>query len=276
MSCSPTGTTRLAAVIGSPVRHSLSPALHNAGFASLGLDWTYVALEVEPGSGEAAVEAMRVFGIAGMSVTMPHKEAVAAAADRRSAAVEALGAANCLRWEGSDIVAENTDGEGFVRSLRDVGFDPAHRSCVVLGAGGAARAVIHALDAAGAKRVAVVNRTPERAAIAASCAPRSGEVGGFADVASADLIVNSTPVGMAANPGLPVPADIVESLGPEHLVADLIYHPSTTALLDAAAERGAATVNGLGMLVHQAAVQFEFWTGTAAPIDAMKAAVNLV
>ncbi|MCB0992699.1 MAG: shikimate dehydrogenase [Acidimicrobiales bacterium] len=271
----PTGATRLAAVIGSPVRHSLSPALHNAAFDALGLDWTYVALEVAPGDGALAVEAMRTLGIGGMSVTMPHKETVAAGADRRSQAVEALGAANCLRWDGDAIVAENTDGAGFVRSLGDVGFDPAGAACVVLGAGGAARSVVQALASAGAADIAVVNRTYERARQAVACAPDIARVGTFADVAASGLVVNSTPVGMGAEGGMALPVQVIDALTPSHLVADLIYHPAVTPLLQAASAKGAATVNGLGMLLHQAAIQFEMWTGLPAPIDAMRSAVDL-
>ncbi len=266
----PTGATRLAAVIGNPVRHSLSPALHNAAFEFAGLDWTYVALECVDGG--RAVEAMRTLGIGGMSVTMPHKQAVAASVDRRSAAVEALGAANCVRWDGDQLVGENTDGDGFVRSLVDAGFEVAERRCVIVGAGGAAKSIVQALEVAGAADIAVVNRTESRAIETAAIAPRCGRIGSFDDIAGADLVVNSTPIGMAADSELPMPVDLI---GPDHVVADLIYHPVRTAFLAAAVERGATTLNGLGMLLHQAAIQFELWTGQPAPVDVMRDAIDL-
>lgn len=266
------GRTRLAAVIGDPVRHSLSPALLNAGFTTAGLDWVYVALPVAEGDAGAALDAMRRMDIGGLSVTMPHKEAVAAAVDRCSSAAAALNAVNCVRREGDQLVGENTDGEGFVRSLvGELGVTPADRRFVVIGAGGAARAVIRALAAAGAADVAVVNRTLERAVVAAELAGETGRVGSSEDVAAADVIVNSTPVGMGDDTALPVPAELIE---PRHVVADLVYHPPTTPLLDAAAARGARTMNGLGMLLHQAAIQFELWTGHSAPVAEMRTAAE--
>ena len=160
----PTGSTRVAGVIGDPVRHSLSPALHNAAFSALGLDWTYLAFEVPSGQGADAVAAMRVLGIDGLSVTMPHKDTVAAAVDELSPAAALLGAVNCVRRDGDRLIGENTDGAGFLRSLRtQAGVDPAGLHTVVLGAGGAARAVIVALAADGAL-VTVVNRSPDAAA----------------------------------------------------------------------------------------------------------------
>ena len=266
------GRTRLAAVIGDPVRHSLSPALLNAAFTTAGLDWVYVALPVAEGDAGAALDAMRRMDIGGLSVTMPHKEAVAAAVDRCSPAASALNAVNCVRREGDQLVGENTDGEGFVRSLvGELGVTPADRRFVVIGAGGAARAVIRALAAAGAADVAVVNRTRERAVVAAELAGEAGRVGTSDDVATADVIVNSTPVGMGADTALPVPDELIE---PRHVVADLVYHPPTTPLLDAAAARGARTMNGLGMLLHQAAIQFELWTGHTAPVAEMRTAAE--
>ncbi|MCP3938310.1 MAG: shikimate dehydrogenase [Actinomycetia bacterium] len=266
----PNGATRVAAVIGNPVRHSLSPALHNAAFEAAGLDWTYVALECA--DGRRAVEAMRTLGIGGMSVTMPHKQAVAASVDRRSAAVEALGAANCVRWDGDQLVGENTDGDGFVRSLVEIGLDMENRRCVIVGAGGAARSILQALETVGAADIAVVNRTESRAIEAAAIAPLCARVGSFDDIASADLVINSTPIGMGDDAGLSVPVDLI---GPDHVVADLIYHPALTPLLAGAASRGARTLNGLAMLVHQAAIQFEHWTGQPASVEAMCAAVGL-
>jgi shikimate dehydrogenase len=268
-----TGHTRVAAVIGDPVRHSRSPAILNAAFSAAGLDWVYVAFEVPAGGAVGALDAMRALDLGGMSVTMPHKEAAAAAVDRLTDDAAALGAVNCVTPLGGGLLeGDNTDGPGFVDALRlDLGFDPAGRRCVVVGAGGAARAVVVGLGRAGAAEVAVVNRTASRGEAAAALAGPAGRLVPAEAVDGAELIVNATPLGMTDGAELPVdPA----RLGPGQLVVDLVYHPPTTPLLAAAASRGAATANGLGMLVHQAAHAFRRWTGEAPPLDVMRAAAT--
>ena len=272
-----TGATRVAAVIGSPVRHSLSPTILNAAFAATGADWVFTALEVAEGDGERAVAAARTLGLGGLSVTMPHKAAAAAAVDRLTPAAEALVAVNCVYWEGTTLWGDSTDGAGLVDALRiDEGIDPAGARCVLVGAGGAGRSVARALGAAGAESVVVVNRTPGPAALAAELAGTAGRVGTFADVAAADIVVNATPLGMGDVVRLdggpePLPLD-VNVLTSAHVVVDLIYHPATTPLLVAARERGATAVNGLGMLIHQAAHAFRLWTGEEPALEAMSAA----
>ena len=270
-----TATTQLAAVIGHPVRHSLSPAIHNAAFGRLGLDWVYVAFDVAPDQGEAAVRAMVPLGISGLSVTMPHKDAAAAAVDELTPAAATLGAVNCVVNHDGRLIGHNTDGDGFVAALRTRHHvDPAGMSCVVLGAGGAARSVVLALSEAGAREVVVVNRTPSRGEEAASLAGPVGRVGDAADIAHADLVVNGTPVGMGASiADEALPLDVA-LLHPRQVVADLVVHPLRTRLLDEAESRGATVVPGLGMLVHQAALAFTLWTGQAAPLDAMWQAVE--
>lgn len=246
--------------------------MHNAAFRVLGLDWAFVAFEVAPGQAAAAIGAVRALGIEGLSVTMPHKTDAAAACDRLTDAAAALGAVNVVvREAGGAVVGDNTDGLGFLASLADEGFDPAGRRCVVLGAGGAARAVVRALAGAGAAEVVVVNRTPARGGVAAAAASPVGRVGTAADVAGAHLVVNATPLGMLGDPRLPVDPEL---LGPGQVVADLVYDPTVTPLLAAAAARGAAAVGGLGMLVHQAALAFRLWTGQDPPLDVMAAAAR--
>jgi shikimate dehydrogenase len=271
----PGGSTRLAAVIGDPVRHSLSPTIHNAGFRAVDLDWAYLAFEVPAGGGAAAVEAMRALGIDGLSVTMPHKGEVAAAVDRLSPAADALGAVNTVVREGSVLVGENTDGAGFVAALRvDEGVDVAGLRCLVLGAGGAARAVVRSLAEAGAAEVVVAARRPEAGAQAVLLAPGVARVGSVDEADGVDVVVNATPVGMGdvveLDPVLPVDA---ARLGPGQVVVDLVYHPLVTPLVAAARQRGAVAVNGVGMLLHQAAIAFRLWTGEDAPLEAMSAAV---
>src|SRR4051794_5137806 len=177
------GSTRVAGVIGMPVRHSLSPVIVNAAFEALGVDWSYVAFEVAAEDIEAALTGMRALRLGGLSVTMPHKERVAELVDGCSADAAALGAVNCVLLEGNRLVGENTDGSGFLDALHgDLGFDPEGRRAVVVGAGGAARAVVLALARAGAADVVVVNRTKAKAERAAALA---GSVGRVADAESA-------------------------------------------------------------------------------------------
>jgi shikimate dehydrogenase len=277
MTGSPTAHTRVAAVIGQPIRHSRSPEILNAAFAAVGLDWVYVAYEVADGHASEAIEAMRTIGLAGLSVTMPHKTAVAAHlaegrhGDSLSATAARLQAVNCVAWDDGRLVGHNTDGEGFVASLRaDAGFDPAGRRCVVVGAGGAARALVVALADAGASDVAVQNRTPERAAAAADLAGPVGRVATPHDVTEADLVVNATSVGMD---GRSSPFD-ADQLHDGQLVADIIVEPVRTPLLAAAEARGVTTLGGLGMLARQAAVAFELWTGQDAPVEVLVAAAS--
>lgn len=273
----PTGTTQLAAVIGDPVRHSLSPTLMNAAFAATGIDWTYVALEVAPTRLPDALVGVRALGIAGISVTMPHKEGAAACADLLTPTAERLGAVNCLVNEGGVLTGHNTDGEGFVRSLRhSFRFDPDGKRCVVFGAGGSARSIILALADSGAAEVIVVNRTLSRAERAAALAGDRGEVvaldGIHSDLVDADLIVNATSIGMGepAPDEMPFDASLIHDA---QTVVDIVYRPLETPLLAVARRNGATVANGVPMLAHQAAVQFELWTGVDAPIEVMLASV---
>lgn len=219
--------TRLAAVIGSPVGHSLSPALHNAAFAASGLDWRFVAFDVDAGRAGEAIAAMKTLGIGGLAVTTPHKADAAAAVDETDAASGALRSVNTvtLRPDGSTVGA-STDGAGFVNSLRESGVEPAGAQVVVLGAGGAGRSIIDALARAGVADVAVVNRTAANAEAAAGLAT-AARVGSVADIAAADLLVNTTSVGMGTAE-CPVDTAVLRA---DLVVADIVYHPLDTVLL---------------------------------------------
>ncbi len=244
--------------------------LHNAAFEAAGLDWVYLAFEVPAGSAGAALEGMRALGIAGLSVTTPHKDDVARLVDRRSPTAERLGAVNTVVNLGRELVGESTDGQGFVDAVRlDHGFDPAGRRCVVRGSGGAARAIVLALAGAGAADIVVVpGRDGEKAKVAAALAGAAGRVGTPAEAAAADLVVNATTLGMAAGlDDLPLDPSL---LGPGQLVVDIVY--PTTPFVKAALARGAAASSGLGMLLHQAAGAFRLWTGQEPPLAAMSAA----
>jgi len=269
-----TAGTRVAAVIGSPVRHSLSPALHNAAFAQLGLNWVYLAFEVAPGDAVAALNAMRVLGFGGLSVTMPHKEAVADAVDALDPAARALRSVNTVvpAPDGS-LIGYSTDGEGLIASLAGAGVEVVDRTVCVLGGGAAARAICRALACAGAARVVVVNRTPAAAEVAAALAVSDGVavglVGTMRDVADADIVINATSVGMGSNE-LPCDPALLRA---GQVVADIVYHPRETELLRAARAAGAVAIEGLGMLVHQAALQQQLWHGALPDVAVMAAAV---
>jgi len=268
-----TAATRVAGVIGDPVRHSLSPDLHNAAYRALGLDWVYVAFEVPDGGVAGALGAMRALGLAGLSVTMPHKTAAAELCDTRSPAATALCSVNTVTPDADGRLAgDSTDGAGFLRALADAGVDAAGRDALVLGGGGAARAVVFALAQAGARVTVAARRAPaaDAAALLAGGAAIAWDHRADA-AASADLVVNATPVGMAGDAALPLPADVH---GGGHVVVDLVYEPRETPLLAEARARGSLVVPGLGMLVHQAALQVERWTGRPAPIPAMLAAIE--
>jgi shikimate dehydrogenase len=281
--------TAVVGVIGDPVAHSLSPLLHNTAFAELGLDWVSVGFRVPTGLAAAALQGARAMGIRGLSVTMPHKEAVADLVDRKTPVAERLGAVNCVVFAGTGTgtgtgtgaegglggcLGDNTDGPGLVAALRrGLHFEPRDRHCLVVGAGGAARAVVAALADAGAAEVVVVNRTAERGVAAAALAGVVGRTGVPADATGCDLVVNATPLGMAgtadqADQGGAWPID-PELVGPGHTVIDLVYHPALTPWLQAAQDRGAVVANGRGMLVHQAALQLATWTGLEPPVAAM-------
>jgi shikimate dehydrogenase len=258
-------------VIGAPVRHSLSPTIHNAAFAAAGLDWAYLAFEVAPGDVRAVLDGARAAGLRGLSVTMPLKEVVADAMENLTPTASALGAVNTVIVGDGRLTGTNTDGDGFVDALAP--WSPAGRRCAVVGAGGAARAVVLALARAGAGDVAVVARAPERAARAVALGGRPGDWG---DVGDAELVVNATPVGMDGTPGAGQLAVDEQLLAPGQVVVDLVYHPVRTPLLAAAARRGATAVDGVGMLVHQAGHAFRAWTGLAPPLGPMEAAARRV
>lgn len=263
-----------AGVIGYPVRHSLSPVICQAAFNKLGLDWIYAAFEVPSGEAAQALDHMRTRGMAGLSVTMPHKADVAAAVDELSPAATALGVVNCVGRDGDRLIGHNTDGAGFCDALRADGVDVASAGCAVLGAGGAARAVVAELARRGAAEVAVIARRPERAASAAELAGSAGTVADPGDVGRYRLVVNATPVGMAETEGagsLPLDPDL---LHPAQHVAELVYNPLQTPLLAECRRRGVPASTGVGMLVHQAAHAVRIWTGAEPPVDAMTAAAT--
>jgi shikimate dehydrogenase len=261
---------QVAAVIGSPVAHSLSPALHNAAFAAAGVDAVYVAFEVAPGEARAALDAMRTLGMLGFSVTTPHKEDVADAVDELAPAAAALHSVNTVvRGHSGQLVGHSTDGDGFVAALRAEGVEIDGIRVAMIGAGGAARSLVDALGRAGVADISIINRSEDRAEAAAGLASEA-RVGTAADVTAADLVVNATSIGMGTDE-LPLDPALLRS---GQVVADLVYHPLETALLRAAVACGARPIDGLGMLVHQAVLQQELWTGTRPDAAVMRAAAE--
>jgi shikimate dehydrogenase len=268
------GSTTVVAVVGHPVSHSLSPTIHNAAFAASGLDWVMVPMPVAPHDGSAIVAAIRTLGLAGAAVTMPHKQAVAGSVDILDPAAGALDSVNTIvMQDDARTVGYSTDGAGFVASLLASGTGLDGCRVVVVGAGAAARSVIDALGRTGCSSIQVMNRTPEAAQIAAGLAPMASVV----DIveardclSGADVIVNATSVGMGSDES-PVAAGVLHS---DHTVVDLVYHPRETALLREARRVGAAAIDGVGMLVHQAALQHRLWTGATPDLDVMWDAAN--
>lgn len=259
------GKTRLAAVIGWPVGHSKSPRLHNWWLERLGIDGAYVPLPVSKDRFEQVVRAMPHMGFAGCNITVPHKEAALALADVVDPVARRIGAANTLvfRADGT-LEAHNTDGFGFIENLRQGAPDwrPDAGPAVVLGAGGAARAVCVSLMDAGAPLIRLANRTRSR------CDALAGDLGGPIEVVDwpvtesaldgANLLVNTTSLGMAGQPPLEI---ALSSLPVSALVTDIVYAPLETELLKAARQRGNPVVDGLGMLLHQARAGFSTWFG---------------
>lgn len=270
-------TTGLVCILGHPVRHSRSPAMHNAAFAAQGLDLVYLAFDVEPAELSTAISGLRSLGCAGANITIPHKEAILRLVDEVEPAARRVGAVNTVVNDTGRLVGYNTDVHGFLLALeKGWGRGPRDAKCLVLGAGGAARAVIAGLVSEEAGEIWIYNRTAARArelsAEVAAWSPLPIRVLGESDLLlfgpQADLIVNATPVGMEAGvKDVPIPVDILTS---DHAVMDIVYASEPTPLLVAAHGRGAVVIDGVEMLVQQAARAFELWTGRAAPIDLMR------
>ncbi len=267
-----TGRTHLVGVIGWPAAHSLSPVIHNAAFAALGLDWAYLALPVPPGSLPAALAGLAALGFSGANVTMPHKTEAASLVRTLSEDARLLEAVNTVVIGSAGPSGHNTDAPGFERFLdRDAGFDPRGRTALVYGAGGAGRACALALARGGLEHLTVAVRDPSRAdRLRATLRgfPIGVETVPVRDAATvrADLVLNATPAGTDEEP-LPLPP-----LGPDTLVVDLRYRPAVTPVLEAARGAGAPAFGGLGLLLHQAALSFQLWTGQDPPMSVMSAA----
>lgn len=280
-----TATTRIVAVIGDPIAHSRSPVMHNAAFRALGLDFAYCAFRVRPDDVGAAIAAVRALGLAGLNVTIPHKQAVIPHLDALSPVARLTGAVNTIVNRDGVLHGDNTDVPGLSRALDEAGLAPRAKLALVLGAGGSARATVAAL-ARRTRTVVVAARRPEQAdaliadlqpgvrarLIAVPLADLATDDGPAAKhLAAADVVVNTTPVGMHGGDFLPF-AFAATPRG--CLYYDLVYTERVTPFLAAAKRARRRGANGLGMLLHQGAVAFEQWTGVAAPVAVMRSALR--
>lgn len=273
--------TKLCAVIGDPVSHTLSPAMHNAAISSLDVDFAYLAFRVRSAELSAAVNGMRALGIRGLNVTIPHKVAVLQFLDELDPLARNIGAVNTIVNEDGKLKGYNTDATGFLQSLVAAGFDPAGKKTVLLGAGGAARAMGFALAQNGADISIMVreNRLEQAAMLTKNLEIVSGRQVTALEITEsnletalkyADLLVNATSAGMTPDAGsTPVPSRLLEH---SLTVFDVVYAPLETRLLKEARDKGCATISGLEMLVRQGALAFELWMGQAAPLDVMRQA----
>lgn len=266
-------------VIGDPVAHSLSPLLHQAMIDQTGAAYRYDVRTVRPEELPAFVRWAKDGGCAGFNVTMPHKEAILPLLDEVDATAASCGAVNTVCIREGRAIGHNTDGAGFLDSLAGQGFYPQGQTVLLLGAGGAAKAVGHALAAAGAGRIIVCARRLERTAALAAQLPNCGEGIVLAQdamqqaAAACDLLVNATPLGMAGSPAF-AGLDFLQVMPPHAVVYDLVYHPRRTALLEAAARQGLRTVGGIDLLIRQAVRAFTFFTGETPDTAALYAALR--
>ena len=266
------GSTRKVGVIGWPIEHTLSPVIHNAAFVALGMDWVYVPLPVATARLPAALDGLGALGFAGANVTMPHKTRAAELVPDLSHDARLLRAVNTIVVGTDGLAGHNTDALGFERFLReDTGFDPSGRAALLFGAGGGARACALALSRGGLAELSVAVREPSRGEDLRATLEGSGtalRVVSIDDVSEvhADLIVNATPLGVHGE-RLPLP-----SLVPGVVGVDLLYRPSATPFQAEIREGGGSVFGGLGLLLHQAAISFELWTGQTPPLSVMSAA----
>jgi shikimate dehydrogenase len=265
--------------LGQPVAGNPTQYMMEQAFAAAGLDWRYLTCEVPPHQLADAMKGIRALGFKGANFTIPHKVAVIEHLDELSPAAELMGAVNCVNRVGDKLVGENTDGKGFFQSLREA-CDPSGMNVVIVGAGGAARAIAVELALAGVGQLTIVNRAPERGqALTDLLNQRAGAKAEFVPLAGdyqvpaeASVLINATSIGLGdADARVPI---AVESLRPDLIVADVIFNPPTTWLIRTAADRGCRTIDGLGMLVNQAVISFKIWTGTEPNASVMRDALE--
>jgi shikimate dehydrogenase len=267
----------LCCLFGKPVAENPTQAMIEAAFRHHGLDWRYVQFEIEPEGLADAVRGFRAMGFRGGNVTTPHKVAIVKHLDRIAESASMMGAVNCIVRRGKELVGENTDGKGFVQSLREK-TDPRGKSVVILGAGGAARAIAVELSLAGCGSMTIVNRDPARGAELTKMIQHARFVpwtGDYCVPESTDVVVNATSIGLFPNVAARIPLE-VGTLLPRMAVADVIPNPPETRLVRDARARGCTVLDGLGMLVNQGVIGFKYWTGIDAEPSVMRRALEMV
>jgi shikimate dehydrogenase len=269
----------IVAVFGQPVAGNPTQYMMEKAFAQLGLDWRYLTLEVAPEVLGDAVRGMRAMGFRGCNLTIPHKVAVIQHLDRTSEAATLMGAVNCVNRVGTELVGDNTDGKGFVQSLKEL-TDPTGKNVVILGAGGAARAIAVEIALAGAAAITVVNRGETRGQELVTLLNEKVKLptqfvlweGDYHVPPEAEVVINATSIGLGdAEARVPL---AMESLESDMVVADVVFNPPETRLLREAKARGCPTLDGLGMLVNQAVIGFQIWTGRNADPLVMREALE--
>lgn len=263
-------TTKVVALLGYPVKHSFSPTMHNAAFEKLGLNYRYVAFEVKPELLKEAVDGVRALGLAGVNVTVPHKENVVKHLDEIDPEASFIGAVNTIVNNEGRLKGYNTDGRGFMRSLEEKNIDVEGKKILIVGSGGAARAIGYYLSEK-ASELYVFDVIKDKAMALTEDLKKRGNVthlNSLESLASMDIIINATPLGLKEED--PLPFDL-STITPKHIVGDLIY--KETRLLREAASLGCGTFNGLGMLIWQGALAFEIWTGKTSPYEIMRDAL---
>jgi len=260
--------TKVTGLIGYPVEHSLSPAMHNAAFEHLGLNFCYIAMPVRPGELPDAVKGIRALNFHGSNVTVPYKQEVIPLLDEIDDEAGFIGAVNTIKNDDGLLKGFNTDGRGFMESLKEAGIDPLGRDVFIVGAGGAARAIGYYLAQKALRlRVFDVDSGKSRPLVS-DLKKLNREVLVAEDISSvrtSDIVINATPLGLKEDDPLPLDLDVLDK---EQVVCDLIYWD--TPLIRGASERGCRTVNGLGMLLWQGVFAFQIWTGVAPPVDLMR------
>ena len=273
------GKTRVCGVIGDPIEHTLSPIIHNAAFQELKLDYLFLAFRVKPAEVANAVNGMRALNIRGLNVTMPHKTAVVKHLDRVDLSAQIVNSVNTILNKENLLFGFNTDGVGALKALKENGVEPKGRKVLLLGAGGAARAIAYAL-AKEADELAVLNRTVKAAQALAKVLERmlnkKVAVGSLSSkdvalhISDSDILVNATSVGMKPHfDESPVPSKLLRA---DLAVMDIVYNPLETKLAKEAKAAGAKVINGVEMLVYQGAASLELWTGKSAPVKVMRQA----
>lgn len=271
-------------IIGYPIGHTLSPLMHNTAIKELGLDYTYLAFEVKKGNLALAVGGLKGLGISGINVTIPHKESIMQYLDYLNEDAELIGAVNTVKLEEGSLKGYNTDGKGFLESLKaDANEDIKGKRIILFGAGGAARAIAIHLALEGAERIIIANRTAERGErLAEYIRGKKQEARGKIRAISlndsliveyfkeTDIIINTTSVGMKSGD---VPLFSYDYISDRQLVCDIVYSPLKTRLLREASVRGARILNGLGMLIYQGSLSFKIWTGYEMPVEIVRKAM---